>query len=371
MSSKCHFGRDHSAKRGRLYLIAGVAAVVCAGLAPGIGRAGVIGTGTAGGYTFTNFDPTLSGPGVGSNANGISNTGQAAITAVDVNNMSTSANFSGTATSQTPLNTGQGQVAFGINSNGDVVGGNNNSAFFLPQGGTLQTLTTPPGAINAFGINDHGNIVGQYSSGTNTPGFYLPSSTSNTFVSINAPGGASANIVNAQGINNNGQVVGFYTGNDGQAHGFTATIPTVGSSVTGTAVADPTIPPVSGEPGAVFVFSQILGVNDSGIAVGYYGDSTVSQHGFLYNTNDGIYTFLDDPAAAFVNGVEVTQITGITDNNEIAGFYTDANGIAHSFTACPTGTVCSTTAVPEPASLPVLGIGLLALGFLYRRQRAA
>ena len=100
-----------------------------------------------------------------------------------------------------------------------------------------------------------------------------------------------------------------------------------------TAVADPTIPAVAGEPGATFVFSQILGINDNGLAVGYYGDSTTSQHGYFYNTNTGSYTFLDDPAAAFHDGVEVTQITGITNTGEIAGFYTDANGTFHSFIA--------------------------------------
>jgi hypothetical protein len=67
--------------------------------------------------------------------------------------------------------------------------------------------------------------------------------------------------------------------------------------------------------------------------VGYYGDSTASQHGFLYNIHTGAYTFVDDPAEAFDNGVEVTQITGISDSGEIAGFYMDANGVAHSFTA--------------------------------------
>lgn len=38
------------------------------------------------------------------------------------------------------------------------------------------------------------------------------------------------------------------------------------------------------------MFSQILGINNMGIAVGYYGDSTTSQHDFLYNTNAGQYT---------------------------------------------------------------------------------
>jgi hypothetical protein len=106
-------------------------------------------------------------------------------------------------------------------------------------------------------------------------------------------------------------------------------------SVTGVAIADPTIPTVAGEPGATFVFSQILGINDKGIAVGYYGDSTTSQHGFLYNTKTGQYTFLDDPSEAFANGVEVTQITGITNSGEITGFYTDANNVAHGFVAKP------------------------------------
>ena len=67
------------------------------------------------------------------------------------------------------------------------------------------------------------------------------------------------------------------------------------------------------------MFSQILGINDKGIAVGYYGDSTTSQHGFLYNTHTGVYTFLDDPSEAFDNGVEVTQITGINNSGEITG----------------------------------------------------
>jgi aconitase A len=104
-------------------------------------------------------------------------------------------------------------------------------------------------------------------------------------------------------------------------------------TLTAIAIADPTIPTVAGEPGATFVFSQILGVNDHGIAVDCYGDSTTSQHGFLYNTNTGKYTFLDDPSEAFDNGVEVTQITGITNSGEITGFCSDANGVFHGFVA--------------------------------------
>jgi len=159
-----------------------------------------------------------------------------------------------------------------------------------------------------------------------------------TAITINAPSGP--NVVNAQGVNNFDLVAGFYVGTDGQDHGFMANISSARKGiVTATAIPDPAIPAVAGEPGATFVFSQILAVNDAGIAVGYYGDSTTSQHGFLYNTNTGKYTFLDDPAVRFSNGVEVTQITGITDSGELTGFYTDIAGAAHSFTACPPGRV--------------------------------
>jgi len=291
----------------------------------------VISTISANGFNFVNFDPALTGNAVGSNANGLSNSGQIVGTEVDGNNASTGVNYVGTPSSTGPLNTGAGQIAFGINSAGGAVGGNGTTAFFLPNGGSPQTLTSPAGAINAFGINDQGKIVGQFTSGAATPGFVLPNSGSSSFITVNAPAGP--NIVNAQGINNNGLTVGFYVGLDGQVHGFSANIASAsGNTLTGTAIADPVIPTVAGEPGATFVFSQILGVNDSGLAVGYYGDSTTSQHGFLYNTTTGKYSFLDDPSEGFNNGVEVTQITGIANSGEIVGSYIDAQGIAQTLT---------------------------------------
>ena len=154
-----------------------------------------------------------------------------------------------------------------------------------------------------------------------------------SFITINAPSGP--NIVNAQGINNKGLVVGFYVGTDGQVHGFMAQPEGRDERHAHRHRRSRTRSsrPSPGEPGATFVFSQILGINDKGIAVGYYGDSTTSQHGFLYNTNTGQYTFLDDPSEAFNNGVEVTQITGITNSGEITGFYSDANGVFHGFVA--------------------------------------
>lgn len=315
-------------------------------------------------YSFTNFDGPNSGTnaGTGTNMNGIANNGVAVGFSID--NAGNFTNFvrnpNGTFTTLNAINGIPNAMAFGINTAGDVVGSASGTAFFLPNGGSVQTLSTLGTGSAAFGLNDMGNIVGQFtSSGGTLPGFFLPSNSSVALVTINAPSGP--NSVNAQGINNSGLIVGFYVGTDGEDHGLMGQVShAVGGTLTGTPLADPMIPPVPGEPGATFVFSQVLGINDHGIAVGYYGDSTTSQHGFVYDTLTGKYTFLDDPSEAFNAGVEVTQITGITNSGEITGFYSDANGVFHGFVASP---------VPEPASLTLAGLGFLAAWLTNRRRQ--
>jgi uncharacterized membrane protein len=291
---------------------------------------------TAGGFAFTNFDGPDQGTnaGAGTNMNGISNSGTAVGFSIDNNG-----NFNNFVAN--PLKSRNAKLlningsttanAFAVNSRGTVVGTDGNGNAFFVDHGAVKTFI-PNGGMSALalGVSDHGTIVGQYSTSTASPGFIRVSGKS--FITINAPSGP--NTVNAQGINNHGEVVGFYVGTDGQDHGFMANERTAhNGSLTGVAIADPVIPAVPGEPGATFVFSQVLGINDHGIAVGYYGDSTTSQHGFLYNTNTGKYTFLDDPSETFNGGVEVTQITGITNSGEITGFYSDASGVFHGFVA--------------------------------------
>jgi uncharacterized membrane protein len=291
------------------------------------------------GYQFTNFDGPNPGTmaGDGTNMNGISNSGNAV--GFTIANDGSITNYVVNPLKHKSLkilniNGSTKAMALGINSAGTVVGTDGHgNAFYLNHGNVKTFIPNGGSSAVAFGINDHGTVVGQYTASSGTmPGFVRFNSKS--YVTINAPSGP--NTVNPQGVNNKGLVEGFYVGTDGQDHGFmTNQRSTMNGSITGTAIADPTIPPVTGEAGATFVLSQILGVNDHGIAVGYYGDSTTSQHEFIYNTNTGRYTFLDDPNEAFNNGVEVTEITGITNSGEITGFYSDANGVFHAFVATP------------------------------------
>jgi hypothetical protein len=289
-----------------------------------------------GGFQFTNFDGPSPGTnaGTGTNMNGISNAGTSVGFTI-ANNGSFNNFLANPLKSRSAktlnINGSTTAMALGVNSAGTVVGTDGNGNAFYLLKGKLHTFIPSGGkSAVAFGINDHGTVVGQYVTSTATPGFIRLNG--NSFVTINAPSGP--NTVNPQSINNHGLVVGFYVGTDGQDHGFMAHENSAqNGTLTGVAIADPSIPTVPGEPGATFVFSQILSVNDHGIAVGYYGDSTTSQHGFIYNTNTVQYTFLDDPNAAFDNGVEVTQITGITNSGEITGFYSDASGVFHGFVA--------------------------------------
>jgi len=303
----------------------------------------------AGSYVFTNFD----GPpdnSQGTTVNGINNLGQAVgfSTAADgafnnfirnVDGSFTLLNFAGSA----------GAMANGLNVNGQVVGGLGSTAFFLTNGGNtvipIPSVTGTTTAEAAFGINDHGTIVGQYSDSTTgtSPGFVY---SKGSFTTLNPVTNDSQ--VFAQGINNNGLVVGFYNTDGVHDHGFLFNTSTSSYKL----LADPNV--------ANLLFTQFLGINDHNEAVGYYQTNDGSQHGFLYNIATGSYSFLDDPNAP-TSGLSITQITGISNSGEIAGFYVDAsNGIQRGFVAM--------SSVPEPSSVVLLGVGAtFAASFTVRR----
>ncbi len=307
-------------------------------------------------YSFTNFDgPVNTTPGatlVSTTVNGISNSGLVVGFTSDNNGVFT--NFAGVPGALTTLNLSGAANANAINTYRQVVGTDGAGGAFLLNSSTPTNTPQPLPPANAtttgeaaFGINDNGIIVGQYTdSKTGTmPGFV---DTHGAFTTLNPVGNAQA--VSAQGVNNNGLVTGFYnTTTDAVQHGFLFN--------TKTDVYTLLMDPMTAQTaGGNLALTQFLGINDSGQAVGYYQTKSNSQYGFLFNTATDQYTYLDSPTAAPFNGVQVTQITGINNAGEIAGFSINAAGVQQGFVATPVA-----APVPETSSVVSLGL-LLALG---------
>ena len=71
---------------------------------------------------------------------------------------------------------------------------------------------------------------------------------------------------------------------------------------------DPASPPVD----------QLLGVNDSGVAVGFWTDANGNNHGYQVNVNTSTFSPVTDPNAP---GASLTA-AAINNSGDIAGFYT-------------------------------------------------
>lgn len=92
-------------------------------------------------------------------------------------------------------------------------------------------------------------------------------------------------------------------------------------------------------------FNQLLGINDSGVIAGYFGDgSVVPNNGYTLTAPYGPanYSLENFPASA------QTQVTGINNPGETVGFYIDGVGNQHGFYNI--GGVFHS--VDNPASLP-------------------
>ncbi len=295
---------------GSLIVLSATAALGC-----GSSAAPAVMTGT---YAFTTFDGPGGSP---TTVNGINADGTVVgfTTAGTVN-----ANFlRSSAGTFTALDVGDmAGMANAVNGDGAVVGVADSSAFLL-SGGTTTKLS-PPGATSsvALGINDMGVTVGQFVDASgNTPGFV---DASGTFTTVTPT--ATSTVVNVQGINDEGLAIGFYAEGGTVQHGFLYDTTTK----VVTLLPDPSTARITR---GGLALTQFLAINDSDQAVGYYQTTDGSQYGFLFDVATRAYTFLDAPGAAPVMGVQVTQITGIDDAGEIAGFFVDAGGAQHGFVA--------------------------------------
>lgn len=211
---------------------------------------------------------------------------------------------------------------------------------------TFQNIinTNDPTFNQELGINSSGLIAGYFGSGAagHPNKGYTVASPYTTFVNENFPASVQTQVT---GLNNLGTTVGFWS-NSNLGVGLDSNFGFVDMGGTFTNVNNPATaatPPV---------FNQLLGVNDSNIAVGFYTDAAGVTHGYTYNI--AAHTFsanIDDPHA--VN----TTAAAINNAGEIAGFYVDAANNSHGF--IDNGGTFTTLDAPGAAQTSLLGLNNL------------
>jgi len=171
-----------------------------------------------------------------------------------------------------------------------------------------------------LGINGNHVIDGYFGSGaTGHPnkGYVLkPPYGQANYVNENFPGSAQTQVT---GINNLSDTSGFWVSGNGTNHGFVEWNGVFAS------YNDPKTPHVAGS------VNQLLGINDLGVAVGFYNDKAGNSHAYQVNQATRVFTAIKIPGAVS------TVATGINKAGYIVGFATDAAGTTSSWLRSPTG----------------------------------
>jgi len=165
-----------------------------------------------------------------------------------------------------------------------------------------------------LGINDEGLISGYFGSGAAghpNKGYLLapPAYGQGSYTNENFPGSVQTQVT---GLNNRGITVGFWS-NTNMGVGMDANFGWVNVDGHFRQADFPTSSPASP------VTDQLLGVNDSDIAVGFYNDANGNSHGYEYNINTNRYSPVVDPNAPSAS----LTAAAINDNGDVAGFYTN------------------------------------------------
>jgi hypothetical protein len=174
------------------------------------------------------------------------------------------------------------------------------------------------------GLNDRGVTVGFWSTqntasmSNNNFGFY---SAHGRFFPVNFPTGDNAKppVNQLLGVNNNGIAVGFYTNGGGSNRGYEFNIRTHHF----TRVLVPGAPQGTAGPSLT-----AAAINDRGDVAGFY-NKTASQVDAFLKLHSGRFTTLAFP------GATMTQAFGVNDADEVVGSYTTGSGnsaVTHGFT---------------------------------------
>ena len=202
-----------------------------------------------------------------------------------------------------------------------------------------------------LGINNNGVISGYFGSGVagHPNQGYTIAPPYTAYAGENFPGGTQTQVI---AIANDGGTAGFWspsnTGTDAN-FGFIRL-------ANGTFI-NVRNPLVASTPAV----NQILGVNNSNIAVGFYNDASGLPHGYSYNVKTGIFT----PVS--FSGAVSDAATGINNDGLVCGFFTGTKGVTQGFVkrVSGDGQLSVNLTVPGAVTTQFLGINDngVAVGF--------
>jgi hypothetical protein len=220
---------------------------------------------------------------------------------------------------QLPLVSGSTEtISFGVNDSLVVTG------FWLDSSGVQHGFVGPASGTNytsfddssdpdtqARAINNAGYITGIDNDACGSVTCYIPfERTPDGTITNITMNGSTLNYI-AQGINKKKVFTGSYENSSGTIIGYTGKNAQWKKDFT--------------LPGITTIGVAGRGMDDAGDIVGWYEDSTGTQHGFLLTNKGKKAVTIDDP-----NGV--TNLEGINNKGEASGLYTDSSGNRHGFT---------------------------------------
>ena len=194
-----------------------------------------------------------------------------------------------------------------------------------------------------LGINNRGEIAGYFGSGAQghpNKGYLLAlSSRASFYVNENVPQSTQTQVT---GLNDSGVTVGF-SSNHNAANMMN---PNFGFYTWAGRFHLVNFPTHNNSSPAV---NQLLGVNNSDVAVGFYTDAKGNNHGYTYSILRHRFRSIT------IRGATSLTASAINNAGDIAGFFTNSAGATKAFLLYPNGRVI-TLAFPRAASTQAFGV---------------
>jgi hypothetical protein len=199
-----------------------------------------------------------------------------------------------------------------------------------------------------LGINNDGRIAGYFGSGAvhhPNKGYTINAPYAQSDIkSENFPGSVQTQVT---GLNDDGVQVGFYSNSD-TASGANNN---VGWYFNGS-FHKVVYPTGNNDKPAV---DQLLGVNDHDVAAGFYLNGSGVARGYTYNIKTRKFSLVSEPGAPTGGAAPNLSANAINNSGAVAGNYTTKGGVTDAFLKLPGGSF-KTIAVPGASSTIALGV---------------